>query len=143
MQFSLVAFFVSTAAAAALESSTNCNGAWACDSGASNAIAQIQTQVQQIINQTGSDQPIGGGQIACAPMGTGLYDGSICAFYQDGASGTAQEVYNELGQLLQYGCTICGSTATSPGILTVNYVSKACCSGECVCWNTIYGDAQN
>jgi hypothetical protein len=121
----------------ALTAETNCEGAWSCSGYApSNTNQLLQEQVQIIIEKLGGDAPIGGGQIACVPA-TSLYHGSFCAFYQDGANGTAQDVYNELGELINYGCTGCGSVSTNPGILTVNYVSNACCPGDCVCWNTV------
>lgn len=147
----IATFFAASAAMAlptnttstTLNAETNCNGAWSCSGYApSNTNQLLQEQVQLIINKLGGDAPIGGGQIACVPA-VSLYHGSFCAFYQDGASGTAQDVYNELGQLMNYGCSACGSVSTNPGILTVNYVSDACCSGDCVCWNTVMnGQAQ-
>lgn len=65
--------------------------------------------------------------------------GNFCAFYQNGASGTAQDAYDQLQGLLDHGCTVCGSIPTNDGNnvddgeLTVNYVSDPCCEGQCYC----------
>lgn len=74
-------------------------------------------------------------QIACAQGDSG----SFCAFYQKGASGTAQEALDQLQNIINHGCRRCGSTLTSPshqagdGLLTVNAKANPCCKGNCHC----------
>lgn len=74
-------------------------------------------------------------QLACAQ---GQYS-SICAFYQNGASGTANDAAGQLQGLIDHKCSQCGSIPTQPGNdvskgeLTVNIVSAPCCKGNCVC----------
>ncbi|KAL3963619.1 hypothetical protein ACCO45_000623 [Purpureocillium lilacinum] len=74
-------------------------------------------------------------QLACAQ---GQYS-SICAFYQNGASGTADRAAELLQGLIDHGCSECGSNPTQPGNdvskgeLTVNIVSAPCCKGACTC----------
>lgn len=61
-----------------------------------------------------------GQQIACT--------GSLCAFYQNGATGTANDASAQLQQLLDHHCTKCGSVPTQPG----NDVSKGELTAKCV-----------
>ncbi|KAL4722229.1 hypothetical protein ACLX1H_011008 [Fusarium chlamydosporum] len=74
-------------------------------------------------------------QIACA---SGQY-GSICAFFQSGASGTTDRAVELIQGIIDHGCTQCGSIPTNPGNnvadgqLTVNYVENPCCDGNCYC----------
>mgnify|MGYP005988751167 CR=1 FL=1 len=93
-------------------------------------------------------------QLACSHGS----QGSFCAFYQSGASGSAKDAYNQVQQLLDHGtknnftsnhkgrnltlclgCGGCGSVPTvqdgsndvSKGQLTVNYVTNPSCEGTC------------
>jgi hypothetical protein len=74
-------------------------------------------------------------QVAC----TSGDAGSICAFFQSGASGTANDAFHYMQEIIDHGCKLCGSVPTQPGNnvangqLTVNAVSKPCCEGTCHC----------
>lgn len=65
--------------------------------------------------------------------------GSICAFFQSGVSGNVKLAHEKAGDLLKHGCKGCGSCPTKPGNnvatgqLTVNFVAKSCCKGNCYC----------
>lgn len=74
-------------------------------------------------------------QIACTQGNSG----SICAFYQSGASGSARDAFGHIQQIIDHGCSLCGSVPTQEGNnvddgqLTVNFVSDPCCEGNCHC----------
>ncbi|KAJ6789039.1 hypothetical protein PWT90_08410 [Aphanocladium album] len=123
--------FVSTATALGI----NCRGSGACNLN-SASLKEVLTQVRQIQAQGNGGHQYGSGvQLACS---SGQY-ASICAFYQNGASGTADRAAELLQGLVDHGCTQCGSNPTQPGNdvskgeLTVNIVSAPCCKGNCHC----------
>lgn len=106
----------------------NCRGSGFCPSdGAAGNLINLKAIVDGI--QDRGRHYDTGKQIACT--------GSLCAFYQKGASGNAGDVSRQLQQLLDHGCKKCGSVPTQPGNnvdngeLTVNIVSHADCQGAC------------
>ncbi|KAK2596163.1 hypothetical protein QQS21_006440 [Conoideocrella luteorostrata] len=163
VSFTVVAAFITSAAALGI----NCRGSGGCTfndaklSDVLTQVKQIQAQgngnhrystggkinvlpISRTINSTSSTQiihvadmpsPSAIVQLACAQ---GKY-ASICAFYQNGASGTANEAAGQLQGLVDHKCSQCGSIPTQPGNdvskgeLTVNIVSAPCCKGNCVC----------
>lgn len=74
-------------------------------------------------------------QIACS-QGQFFH---MCAFFQNGASGTADRAAELIQGLLDHGCSACGSNPTQDGNnvddgeLTVNVVDQSCCKGDCTC----------
>ncbi|KAJ6789041.1 hypothetical protein PWT90_08412 [Aphanocladium album] len=152
MQFLSLSVFLSTAVALGI----NCRGSGICSLNPGASLQVVHDQVGELVAQGGGDRRFSNGpkqwftfiqiakplaniivieQIACSHGS----QGSFCAFYQSGASGTAKEAYSQLQQLLDHGCGGCGSIPTQPGNdvskgqLTVNYVSKPCCEGNCHC----------
>ncbi|KAK8927694.1 KP4 killer toxin [Metarhizium anisopliae] len=131
VSLSIVATFVASAAALGI----NCRGSGGCTF--NNAkLSDVLTQVKQIQAQgNGNHHYNTAVQLACAQ---GQYS-SICAFYQNGASGTANDAAGQLQGLIDHKCSQCGSIPTQPGNdvskgeLTVNIVSAPCCKGNCVC----------
>ncbi|EFX06550.1 killer toxin, kp4 [Grosmannia clavigera kw1407] len=118
-------------AAAGLISSTaalgiNCRGSGFCSLGASGNLINLKALVDEISPRNRHYST--GEQIACS--------GDICAFFQKGASGSAEEASALLQKLRNHGCKKCGSVPTGSGNnvdngeLTVNYVSSPC-SGIC------------
>ncbi|TQV90463.1 Killer toxin, Kp4/SMK-like, core [Cordyceps javanica] len=131
VSFAIVFTFVSTATALGI----NCRGSGACNLNDAS-LKEVLTQVRQIQAQgNGGHHYNTGVQLACSG---GKYS-SICAFYQNGASGTADRAAELLQGLVDHGCSQCGSNPTEPGNdvskgeLTVNIVSAPCCSGNCHC----------
>ncbi|OAQ83864.1 Killer toxin, Kp4/SMK-like, core [Purpureocillium lilacinum] len=113
----------------------NCRGSGGCTFNDAK-LSDVLTQVKQIQAQgNGGHHYAQGVQLACAQ---GQYS-SICAFYQNGASGTADRAAELLQGLIDHGCSECGSNPTQPGNdvskgeLTVNIVSAPCCKGACTC----------
>ncbi|EGX95195.1 Killer toxin, Kp4/SMK-like, core [Cordyceps militaris CM01] len=106
----------------------NCRGSGVCNFNDAS-LQVVHDQVGALIAGGGGDRR----------FNSGGSQGSICAFYQNGASGTARDAYGQLQQLLDHKCRACGSVPTQPGNdvskgeLTVNFVSKACCGGSCHC----------
>ncbi|OAA52155.1 Killer toxin, Kp4/SMK-like, core [Cordyceps fumosorosea ARSEF 2679] len=131
MKFFSLSLFLTGAAALGI----NCRGSGFCN--VNDASLQVvHDQVGNLIASGGGDRRFNGGdQIACSHGS----QGSICAFYQNGASGSTKDAYGQLQQLLDHKCHACGSVPTEPGNdvskgeLTVNYVSKPCCEGDCHC----------
>ena len=122
--------FLSVAALAATASALgiNCRGSGLCPSdGAPGNLINLKAIVDNIAQRDRHYDT--GQQIACT--------GSLCAFYQNGASGTADQTSTFLGQLLDHGCHKCGSVPTqggndvSKGELTVNVVGDPHCQGAC------------
>ncbi|EFX06369.1 killer toxin, kp4 [Grosmannia clavigera kw1407] len=116
----------------------NCRGSSLCSGEAGGKLSKILSEVRGVINQGhGNHRYNTGVQIACASANLG----SFCAFYQKGASGTANQAAAQLQKLIDHGCSGCGSIPTSSGNnvnngeLTVNYVSAPCCrTGDaCAC----------
>ncbi|CAK7275088.1 hypothetical protein SEPCBS119000_006501 [Sporothrix epigloea] len=127
-------FSVFVAGATAL--GINCRGSILCESSAPFAMLNVQDQLNDMINAgNGSRWFNEHEQIVCSK---GQID-SVCVFFQKGASGTAQDALTHVQNLLNHGCSTCGSDPTqdgndvSTGELTVNAVSDACCVGSCQC----------
>ncbi|ATY60061.1 Killer toxin, Kp4 [Cordyceps militaris CM01] len=106
----------------------NCRGSGFCPSdGAAGNLINLKAIVDGIADRGRGYAT--GQQIACT--------GSLCAFFQNGASGTAGQASALLQQLLDHGCKKCGSVPTQPGNdvsrgeLTVNIVGDAHCQGAC------------
>ncbi|ATY60847.1 Killer Kp4 SMK-core [Cordyceps militaris] len=125
VSFATLLTFVSGAAALGI----NCRGSGGCTFN-NASLREVLTQVQQIQAQGNGGHHYGTGvQLAS----------SVCAFYQNGASGTADRAAQLLQGLIDHGCSQCGSNPTEPGNdvskgeLTVNIVSGPCCSGNCHC----------
>ncbi|SPJ72614.1 related to KP4 killer toxin [Fusarium torulosum] len=104
----------------------NCRGSGFCPGGAGNLI-NLKAIVDNI--QPRDRHYETGQQVACT--------GDTCAFYQSGATGTADDVSWALQALLDHGCKKCGSVPTQDGNnvddgqLTVNFVSEPSCQGAC------------
>ncbi|OAA38378.1 Killer toxin, Kp4/SMK-like, core [Metarhizium rileyi] len=131
VSLSIIATFVATAVALGI----NCRGSGACNLNDAK-LGDVLTQVKQIQAQgNGGHHYSTGVQIACAQ---GQYS-SVCAFYQNGASGNANDAARQLQGLIDHKCSQCGSIPTQPGNdvskgeLTVNIVSAPCCKGNCAC----------
>ncbi|KAL3963620.1 hypothetical protein ACCO45_000624 [Purpureocillium lilacinum] len=98
--------FIFALAASANALGINCRGSGLCPSdGAAGNLINLKAIVDGI-------QPRGrsystGQQIACT--------GSLCAFYQNGATGTAEQASGFMQALLDHGCKKCGSCPTQPG----------------------------
>ncbi|KAH7263802.1 killer toxin Kp4/SMK [Fusarium tricinctum] len=114
----------------------NCRGSGFCDLTFGSSIQDIQDQVGIIVADGQGDRHFDtGAQIAC----TQGNQGSICAFYQSGASGSAKDAFGHIQQIIDHKCSLCGSVPTQEGNnvddgqLTVNFVSDACCEGNCHC----------
>ncbi|KAK3181607.1 hypothetical protein K4F52_007162 [Lecanicillium sp. MT-2017a] len=121
--YSAVALITSTSALG-----INCRGSGLCPSdGAAGNLLNLKAIVDNIGDRNRHYDT--GKQIACT--------GSLCAFYQNGASGTAARTSELLQQLLDHGCKKCGSVPTQPGNdvkngeLTVNVVGHPDCQGAC------------
>jgi len=80
--------------------------------------------------------------------------GYICAFWQNGASGSLNDGLGHLKNLQAHGCKNCGSDPTEPGNdvsngqFTVNFVTKRCCAPgvietTCYCNGTGAPDPSN
>ncbi|CEJ80551.1 hypothetical protein VHEMI00727 [[Torrubiella] hemipterigena] len=132
MQFSLlsIAALATTAAAGGI----NCNGSGYCKINPGASLQMVHDQVGNLIAAGGGDRHFNGGEnIACSHGSMG----SVCAFYQNGASGSAKDAYKQLQDLMNHGCKLCGSIPTQPGNdvskgeLTVNYVTNPGCEGDC------------
>lgn len=102
----------------------NCRGSGGCNFNDAK-LSDVLTQVKQIQAQGNGGRHYNTGvQLACA---SGQY-ASICAFYQNGASGDANRAAELLQGLVDHGCSQCGSNPTNPGNdvskgeLTVKYV---------------------
>ncbi|QPG95658.1 hypothetical protein C2857_001585 [Epichloe festucae Fl1] len=131
VSFAIVATLISSAAALGI----NCRGSGGCTFNTAQ-LSDVLTQVKQIQAQgKGNHHYNTGVQLACAQ---GQY-ASVCAFYQSGASGTANDAAGQLQRLIDHGCGQCGSIPTQPGNdvkkgqLTVNIVGAPCCKGNCAC----------
>ncbi|KAF4336668.1 killer toxin Kp4 SMK-like core [Fusarium beomiforme] len=104
----------------------NCRGSGLCNLSFGPSIQNIQDQIGNMIADGQGDRFFGdGAQIAC----TSGDAGSICAFYQSGASGTANDAFHQMQEIIDHGCKLCGSVPTQPGNnvangqLTVNAVT--------------------
>ncbi|CEJ80553.1 hypothetical protein VHEMI00729 [[Torrubiella] hemipterigena] len=109
MQFSIlsIAALISSVAAGGI----NCNGSGACKANDAK-LSDILNQINQIKAQGNGGHNYGTGiQLACAD---GQY-GPICAYYQKGASGTADRAAGLVQDLINHGCKQCGSIPTEPG----------------------------
>lgn len=134
MQFTLLS--VAALAASVSGLGINCRGSGLCPSdGASGNVRRLPLLAldyantrHQLINLKSIVDNISdrnrryntGQQIACT--------GSLCAFYQNGATGTANDASAQLQQLLDHGCKKCGSVPTQPG----NDVSQGELTAKCV-----------
>ncbi|TQV90465.1 hypothetical protein V2A60_010455 [Cordyceps javanica] len=132
MNFFSLSLFLTSATALGI----NCRGSGFCTINNGASLQVVHDQVGNLVASGGGDRRFNSGdQIACSHGS----QGSFCAFYQNGASGSAKDAYNQIQQLLDHGCRGCGSVPTQPGNdvskgeLTVNYVSNACCEGDCHC----------
>lgn len=121
---------VSIAALAASTSALgiNCRGSGLCPSdGAAGNLINLKAIVDGI--QPRNRAYSTGQQIACT--------GSLCTYYQNGATGTAEQASGFLQALLDHGCHKCGSCPTQAGNnvdngeLTANVVGDAHCQGAC------------
>ncbi|KAJ6789040.1 hypothetical protein PWT90_08411 [Aphanocladium album] len=128
MKTAAVATFLSAISGSVLALGINCRGSGFCPSdGAAGNLINLKAIVDNI--QDRGRHYNTGQQIACT--------GSLCVFYQNGASGTAGEASGQLQQLLDHGCKKCGSVPTQPGNdvskgeLTVNIVGHPNCQGAC------------
>ncbi|KAF4445487.1 Killer toxin, Kp4/SMK-like, core [Fusarium austroafricanum] len=113
----------------------NCRGSGACNFNDAS-LDTVLTQAKQLqANGQGGHNWAEHVQIACSK---GQW-GSVCAFFQSGASGTTDRVVELLQGLKDHKCTQCGSIPTQDGNnvddgqLTVNYVENPCCQGDCYC----------
>ncbi|KAJ5126309.1 hypothetical protein N7526_008486 [Penicillium atrosanguineum] len=120
---SLVLLIASTSAAG-----INCRGSGQCSLGTvGHTLVNIKDIVDRI--QPRDRHYDTGQQIACA--------GSLCAFYQNGAGGTADDTSSYLQALIHHKCKTCGSVPTqsgnniAAGALTVNVVGQPKCQGAC------------
>lgn len=168
MQFSSVLLFVSSASALGI----NCRGSFMCNTNPGASLQSVHDQIGNLIASGGGERRFnqGGAYIAESTNFNTITDmhkeqiacshgsqGSFCAFYQSGASGSAKDAYNQVQQLLDHGtcllhpqyvirnltlylgCGGCGSVPTvqdgsndvSKGQLTVNYVTNPSCEGTC------------
>lgn len=98
----------------------NCRGSGAC--GGSGTIGGSGTRLSNLksnIDNVDDDQHFDNGEhIACEEnkLGTG-----ICAFFQKtGSGGTGSEAKDLIQQLVNHGCTACGSVPTSDGYASVH-----------------------
>ncbi|KAJ5570443.1 uncharacterized protein N7459_009873 [Penicillium hispanicum] len=115
---------------------TPCDG----DQGMS-ALQFMQGMIKGRIDQGhGNDFYSEGKQIACTLRKPhAVLGGGCCLFYQNGASGTLNDVLVRIDNLVDHGCETCGSDPTQPGNdvgngeLTVNYVSSANCPAGDFC----------
>ncbi|CAK7269827.1 hypothetical protein SEPCBS119000_003770 [Sporothrix epigloea] len=128
-------FTLATYIASATALGINCRGSTVC-SGAENGLQTIHEQISDMVNSGNGGRWFNeGDMIACY----GFQTGSICAFYQKGASGTAQQALDHVQKLLDHGCRACGSDPTqdgnnvNAGELTVNAAGSPCCVGTCQC----------
>lgn len=127
MKFAIVtslAAFVASSSALGI----NCRGSGFCPSdGAAGNLINLKAIVDGI--QPRNRHYNTGQQIACT--------GSLCAYYQNGATGSAEQASGLMQALLDHGCKKCGSCPTQPGNdvskgeLTVNIVSDPHCQGAC------------
>ncbi|CAK7270434.1 hypothetical protein SEPCBS119000_004087 [Sporothrix epigloea] len=131
MQLLALAAYIAGASALGI----NCRGSGMCLVGAQ--MTDVQSQIGDMIASGNGDRWFNtGDQIACAK---GQEFDSTCAFFQKGASGTAQQAFDHIQNLLDHGCGTCGSDPTedgndvSTGELTVNAVHNPCCKGDCQC----------
>ncbi|CAK7270436.1 hypothetical protein SEPCBS119000_004088 [Sporothrix epigloea] len=131
MQLFTLAMYIASATALGI----NCRGSSFCTLGGAK-ITDVQGQIGDMIALGYGDRYFNSGdQIACAK---GKYE-SICAFFQNGAGGTAQQAFDYIQNLVDHGCTVCGSVPTqdgndvSTGELTINAVDSPCCKGNCQC----------
>ncbi|OAA52154.1 Killer toxin, Kp4 [Cordyceps fumosorosea ARSEF 2679] len=106
----------------------NCRGSGLCPSdGAAGNLINLKAIVDGISDRNRHYNT--GQQIACT--------GSLCTYFQNGASGTASDASELLQQLRDHGCKKCGSAPTQPGNdvskgeLTVNVVGDPHCQGAC------------
>ncbi|KAB8070990.1 killer toxin [Aspergillus leporis] len=120
--------------AAALDSAAllgiNCRGSAGCaGSGAIGGQGTRLSQIKKEIDQVDNNRHFNNGEhIACLnnKLGTG-----ICAFFQNtSGGGNGADAKRLVQDLLNHGCSACGSVPTNPGNdvskgqLTVNYVGK-------------------
>ncbi|KAK9437838.1 killer toxin, Kp4/SMK-like, core [Metarhizium brunneum] len=131
MHFSSILFFISSAAALGI----NCRGSGVCSFNDAS-LQVVHDQIGNLIAGGGGDRHFNQGQQIACSHGS---QGSVCAFYQNGASGSARDAYGQVQGLIDHRCRQCGSIPTQPGNdvskgeLTVNYVGKPCCEGDCHC----------
>lgn len=101
---------------------------WNADiTGVRGALAQL------IVDGHGQQHYDQGQQLGCS--------NNLCAYYQNLPGGeSAQTAYSKVTDLVNHGCTQCGSCPTqdgndvSTGEITLNYVTSACCTGpSCYC----------
>lgn len=64
--------------------------------------------------------------------------GSVCVFFQYGASGNSSVALAKVNELIKHGCGRCGSAPTNTewvedGELTVNFVEHPCCKKQPAC----------
>lgn len=128
MTFATVIITLTSLVASAAALGINCRGSGFCPSnGAAGNIQSLKKVVDNIQPRHRFYNP--GQQIACT--------GTLCAFYQNGASGTAEETSAWIARIMQHGCKKCGSVPTRPGNnvatgqLTVNIVGSPNCEGAC------------
>ncbi|PHH60620.1 hypothetical protein CDD81_1410 [Ophiocordyceps australis] len=128
MKLSITAAMATLRAAAVAGLGINCRGSGLCPSdGAAGNLLNLKAIVDNIQPRSRHYAP--GQQIACT--------GSLCVFYQNGASGTAEQTSGFMQALLNHGCKKCGSCPTQPGNdvskgqLTVNIVGHPQCQGQC------------
>ncbi|PNY25346.1 Uncharacterized protein TCAP_04717 [Tolypocladium capitatum] len=124
------AIITTLAALVATSSATgiNCDGSGLCRSpGIAGNLLNLKAIVDNIQPRTRLFKTAQ--QIACT--------GSLCAFYQSGATGSAEMASAQMGALLDHGCEKCGSCPTLPGNdvskgeLTVDVVGNPMCQGAC------------
>ncbi|KAG5659119.1 hypothetical protein KAF25_000321 [Fusarium avenaceum] len=126
---------ITTLLSAASALGINCRGSGWCNIN-SASLNNVLTKAKQLQARGQGDHHWGEGvQIACS----GGQWGSICAFFQSGASGNTDRAVELVQGILDHGCTQCGSIPTEEGNnvdngqLTVNYVENPCCDGDCYC----------
>jgi hypothetical protein len=119
----------------ALAEGINCHGGANCDTAPDNPSL---TTIRDLINGANDGRIYTSGQqIACADED--FFSGAICAFLQDGAAEYGYQIKALAQQLVDHGCSTCGSTPVdgndvNNGMLTVNWVQNSCCNhSSCLC----------
>ncbi|OAQ83866.1 kp4 domain-containing protein [Purpureocillium lilacinum] len=95
MQFTSILFFASSVAGLGI----NCRGSGVCSFNDAS-LTTVREQVGVLIADGGGDRRFAEGQQISCSHGS---QGSVCAFYQSGASGSARDAYNQLQGLLDHG----------------------------------------
>lgn len=108
----------------------NCRGSSNCFDGAgSSLLRDLTSVVGSHIDPNRFEFYNNGEQIICE------FETGVCAFFQNSGGGSGSTVNTLLNELLQHGCTVCGSIPINPGNnvanseLTVNAAGSQCRGG--------------